>query len=76
MFSFSQPGVWLQFAECLNSAGRLEDAEEAFKQVFISYIIIDLEIKFFTHQINYSSNSLNILLNYVFCRKKQGFTDN
>lgn len=33
--NFSQPGVWLQFAECLNSAGRLEDAEEAFKQVVL-----------------------------------------
>ena len=25
--------MWLQFAECLHSAGRLEDAEQAFKQV-------------------------------------------
>jgi len=31
--SYSQAAVWLQFGECLELAGRLEDAEEAFKQV-------------------------------------------
>ena len=31
---YGEAAVWLQYADCLHGAGRLEQAEEAFRQVF------------------------------------------
>lgn len=63
LWRYSEAAVWLQFAECLQAANRLEDAELAFKQVCM-YVYMYLCIFVCTYVFLYVYVCMYSLLKY------------